>query len=45
VDGREVPLNKRDPRVDQYIARSADFARPLLEHLRALVWKYERRSR
>jgi uncharacterized protein YdeI (YjbR/CyaY-like superfamily) len=26
-----------DPRVDAYIASSADFARPILEHLRALV--------
>jgi hypothetical protein len=28
---------KRDPRVDAYIARSQDFARPVLRHLRALV--------
>ena len=27
----------RDPRVDAYIARSADFARPILEHLRGVV--------
>jgi uncharacterized protein YdeI (YjbR/CyaY-like superfamily) len=27
----------RDPRVDAYIAKSADFARPILEHLRAVV--------
>jgi uncharacterized protein YdeI (YjbR/CyaY-like superfamily) len=27
----------RDPRIDTYIAGSADFARPILEHLRALV--------
>ena len=27
----------RDPRVDAYIARQADFARPILEHLRAAV--------
>lgn len=26
-----------DTRIDAYIARSADFARPILEHLRALV--------
>ena len=26
-----------DPRVDDYIARQADFARPILTHLRALV--------
>jgi len=28
---------KRDPRIDAYIARQADFARPILEHLRAAV--------
>jgi uncharacterized protein YdeI (YjbR/CyaY-like superfamily) len=27
----------RDPRVDAYIARQADFARPILEHIRALM--------
>jgi uncharacterized protein YdeI (YjbR/CyaY-like superfamily) len=27
----------RDPRIDAYIARQADFARPILEHLRRLV--------
>ena len=27
----------RDPRVDAYIAKSADFARPILVHLRELV--------
>jgi uncharacterized protein YdeI (YjbR/CyaY-like superfamily) len=27
----------RDPRIDAYIARQADFARPILEHLRAAV--------
>jgi uncharacterized protein YdeI (YjbR/CyaY-like superfamily) len=27
----------RDPRVDAFIAQSADFARPILTHLRALV--------
>lgn len=26
-----------DPRIDAYIARSADFARPILEHCRALI--------
>src|SRR4051812_42399659 len=30
-------MGKRDPRVDDYIAKSAAFAQPLLEHLRALV--------
>lgn len=27
----------RDPRVDDYIARAADFARPILEHLRGVT--------
>jgi len=27
----------RDPRIDAYIARSADFAQPILTHLRTLV--------
>lgn len=27
----------QDPRIDAYIARQADFARPILEHLRAVV--------
>jgi uncharacterized protein YdeI (YjbR/CyaY-like superfamily) len=27
----------RDPRVDAYISRQADFARPILEHLRATI--------
>ena len=27
----------RDPRIDAYIAKSADFARPILKHLRELV--------
>ncbi len=30
-------MGKRDPRVDAYIARSAEFARPILAHLRHLV--------
>jgi uncharacterized protein YdeI (YjbR/CyaY-like superfamily) len=30
-------MAKRDPRIDAYIAKSADFARPILEHLRALI--------
>lgn len=30
-------MTKRDPRFDDYIARAAPFARPILEHLRALV--------
>src|SRR5882762_10487209 len=28
-----------DPRIDAYIAKAADFARPVLEHLRKLVHK------
>jgi uncharacterized protein YdeI (YjbR/CyaY-like superfamily) len=28
---------KTDPRIDSYIARQADFARPILEHLRSVV--------
>jgi uncharacterized protein YdeI (YjbR/CyaY-like superfamily) len=28
---------KTDPRIDAYIARQADFARPILEHLRTIV--------
>jgi uncharacterized protein YdeI (YjbR/CyaY-like superfamily) len=30
-------MGTRDPRIDAYIARSADFARPILTHLRELV--------
>jgi len=30
-------MPKRDPRVDDYIASAPEFARPILEHLRALV--------
>jgi hypothetical protein len=30
-------MGKRDPRVDAYIARSAQFARPILTHLREVV--------
>jgi uncharacterized protein YdeI (YjbR/CyaY-like superfamily) len=30
-------MGTRDPRVDAYIARSAEFARPILEHLRETV--------
>jgi uncharacterized protein YdeI (YjbR/CyaY-like superfamily) len=30
-------MGKRDPRIDAYIERSADFARPILEHLRTTV--------
>jgi uncharacterized protein YdeI (YjbR/CyaY-like superfamily) len=30
-------MGKRDPRVDAYIARSADFAKPILSHIRDVV--------
>ena len=30
-------MGERDPRIDAYIAKSADFAQPILEHLRDLV--------
>lgn len=30
-------MGKRDPRVDAYIAKSADFARPILSHVRSLI--------
>jgi uncharacterized protein YdeI (YjbR/CyaY-like superfamily) len=30
-------MPKKDPRVDVYIAKSADFAKPILNHLRKLV--------
>jgi uncharacterized protein YdeI (YjbR/CyaY-like superfamily) len=30
-------IPKRDPRVDAYIAKSADFAKPILRHLREVV--------
>jgi len=30
-------MASRDPRIDAYIARQADFARPILEHVRAVV--------
>ena len=32
-------MGKKDPRVDAYIAKSADFAKPILKHLRELVHK------
>ena len=31
------PMTNTDPRIDAYIARQADFARPILERLRAVV--------
>src|ERR1700741_3742906 len=30
-------MGKKDPRVDAYIAKSAEFARPILVHLRTVV--------
>ena len=30
-------MAKKDPRIDAYIAKSADFAKPILKHLRGLV--------
>jgi uncharacterized protein YdeI (YjbR/CyaY-like superfamily) len=30
-------MTTKDPRVDSYIAESADFARPILQHLRKLI--------
>jgi uncharacterized protein YdeI (YjbR/CyaY-like superfamily) len=33
----EDPMATKDPRVDAYIARSADFAKPILAHLRKVV--------
>ena len=30
-------MSKKDPRVDAYIAKSADFAKPILSHIRGLV--------
>jgi len=32
-------MPKTDPRIDTYIKKSADFAKPVLQHLRALVHK------
>ena len=39
VPGRNCyrPPMSRDPRIDAYIARQADFARPILEHLRRVL--------
>jgi hypothetical protein len=30
-------MGKKDPRVDAYIAKSAEFARPILKHIRRVV--------
>ncbi len=32
-------MGKTGPRIDAYIAKSADFAKPILTHLRDLVYK------
>jgi len=32
-------MEKYDPRIDAYIAKSADFAKPILEHIREVVHK------
>ena len=32
-------MSNHDPRIDAYIANSADFAQPILQHLRALIHK------
>ena len=32
-----MPIPKTDPRIDAYIAKSADFAKPILTHIRKLV--------
>ncbi len=31
-------MSSHDPRIDAYIAKSAEFARPILEHIRAVVY-------
>ena len=35
--GTEDDMGTRDPRIDAYIAKSADFAKPVLTHLREVV--------
>src|SRR5690349_21134759 len=32
-----LPMPTTDPRIDAYIAKSADFAKPILRHIRGLV--------
>ena len=34
---RPLAMGKKDARVDAYIAKSAEFARSILEHLRKLI--------
>jgi uncharacterized protein YdeI (YjbR/CyaY-like superfamily) len=36
-DALQRHMSKKDPRVDAYIAKSAEFARPILTHLRGVV--------
>jgi uncharacterized protein YdeI (YjbR/CyaY-like superfamily) len=33
----EEPMGRRDPRIDAYIAKSGDFAKPILRHIRDVV--------
>jgi len=33
-------MPKRDPRIDAYIANAPEFARPILEHVRALIHRH-----
>ena len=37
TDDRQTAMAQHDPRIDAYIARQAEFARPILEYLRAVV--------
>ena len=37
INERFTPMGKHDPRVDAYIAKSADFAKPILTHIRKVV--------
>jgi uncharacterized protein YdeI (YjbR/CyaY-like superfamily) len=37
IGSKEEPPMKTDPRIDAYIERQADFARPILEHLRGVI--------
>jgi uncharacterized protein YdeI (YjbR/CyaY-like superfamily) len=34
---KTIPMPSYDPRIDAYIAKSADFAKPVMEHLRELI--------
>ena len=37
VTGKEITMGSKDPRIDTYIAKFADFAKPILTHIRKLV--------